>query len=592
MSPLQLACIALLPIISVAVLLVGLRWPASRAMPVTYVVAAAIAFLVWQIPAVVVAAASIKGLIIAGKLLYIVFGAILLLRTLDESGGLARIRHTFHDISPDRRVQVIIVAWLFGSFIEGAAGFGTPAAVAVPLLVGLGFPPLAAVVAGMMIQCTPVSFGACGTPILVGVSTGFGDLDAFAVNHGYGTARDLQELVGWRVALLHTAVGTFVPLALSATVTRFFGARGSLSEGLVVWRFALFAACAMTLPYLAVAYFLGPEFPSLIGGLVGLMLVVPVARRGWLLPRGPAWEFPAAESWPMDWQGQSEPRADGIADAPGLLRAWLPYAFVAILLVVTRLPALPFGAWLKSVVLPIPSILGTEIGESVRILNLPGTVFICVSLLTMWLHGMTVEASQRAVTRSLRTIGAASVALVFTVPMVQVFLNSGSGAAGHPSMPLVLAQGVAALAGGAWPLCAAFVGGIGASVAGSNTVSNMMFAHFQFDVGATIGVDPMWIVALQAVGGAAGNTICVHNVVAASAVAGMVGHEGTVIRKTAFLFLYYVALAGSLGFTIAWTPALGFWNIGTWASAALLLIPLAAVIRGATFRPHQNRKAA
>ena len=113
-----------------------------------------------------VAAASARGLIIAAELLYIVFGAILLLNTLEESGALSRIRQSFRDITPDRRIQVIIIAWLFGSFIEGSAGFGTPAAVAVPLLVGLGFPALAAVMAGMIIQSTPVTFGAAGTPIL------------------------------------------------------------------------------------------------------------------------------------------------------------------------------------------------------------------------------------------------------------------------------------------------------------------------------------------------------------------------------------------------------------------------------------------
>ena len=94
------------------------------------------------------------------------------MNTLQQSGALRTIRRGFTDITPDRRIQVIIIAWLFGSFIEGSAGFGTPAAVAVPLLVGLGFPALAAVVAGMLIQSTPVSFGAAGTPILVGVSTG------------------------------------------------------------------------------------------------------------------------------------------------------------------------------------------------------------------------------------------------------------------------------------------------------------------------------------------------------------------------------------------------------------------------------------
>ena len=167
MSTGLLALLSLLPIISVAVFLVMLRWPASRAMPIAYIVAVVLAYFVWQVPTTKIMAASANGLIVALTLIYIIFGAILLLNTLLQSGAIQTIRQGFSDISPDRRIQVIIIAWLFGSFIEGSAGFGTPAAVAVPLMVGLGFPAMAAVVAGMIIQSTPVSFGAMGTPILV-----------------------------------------------------------------------------------------------------------------------------------------------------------------------------------------------------------------------------------------------------------------------------------------------------------------------------------------------------------------------------------------------------------------------------------------
>ena len=146
----------------------------------------------------------------------------------------------------------------------------------------------------------------------------------------------------------------------------------------------------------------------------------------------------------------------------------------------------------------------------------------------------------------------ASVALIFTVPMVQVFINSAGGAGGYEKMPIVLAEGVASLAGSAWPFFSPFIGGFGAFVAGSNTVSNMMFSLFQFGVGQRIGVDPTWIVALQAVGGAAGNTICVHNVVAASAVVGLIGKEGAIIRKTLPVFCYYALVAGTLGSLIVW----------------------------------------
>ena len=140
------AFLASLPILVVAVFLVGLRRPASRAMPLSLVTAAALSLFVWRVPDMHVLAFGIKGSLIVVDLLYIIFGAILLLNTLQQSGAITVIKNGFHQISPDRRVQAIIVAWLFGSFIEGAAGFGTPAAVAVPLLVALGFPPLAAVV--------------------------------------------------------------------------------------------------------------------------------------------------------------------------------------------------------------------------------------------------------------------------------------------------------------------------------------------------------------------------------------------------------------------------------------------------------------
>ena len=157
-----LAFLAFLPILVAAVFLVGLRWPASRAMPLAYLTCVGLAVFVWQLPGTQIAASSVKGLLITLQLLYIIFGAILLLNTMRESGALQTIRDAFTRITPDRRIQVIIIAWLFGSFIEGSAGFGTPAAICVPLLVALGFPALAAVEAGMMIHCTPVSFGAPG----------------------------------------------------------------------------------------------------------------------------------------------------------------------------------------------------------------------------------------------------------------------------------------------------------------------------------------------------------------------------------------------------------------------------------------------
>lgn len=247
---------------------------------------------------------------VASTLLYIIFGAILLLNTLQESGAISTIRKGFINVTPDRRIQVVIIAWLFGSFIEGSAGFGTPAAVAIPLLVGLGFPSMAAVMSGMIIQSTPVSFGAVGTPILIGINSGLSadpTIQIFAIEAGFKNWNVFLETIGFRVALLHTITGTLVPLFVIALMTRFFSKNRSYAEGLKVWRFALLAAFAMTLPYLAVARWLGPEFPLLFGGLIGLGLVMFAAKKGFLMPKPKnTWDFEKPERWPDQWTGSAK----------------------------------------------------------------------------------------------------------------------------------------------------------------------------------------------------------------------------------------------------------------------------------------------
>ncbi len=585
----MLEFLSLLPILTVGLLLVVMRLPASRAMPVSYLVVVALALGVWRVPGQQVIAASLHGLITAATLLYIIFGALLLLNTLEESGGLSRIRRMLASVTPDRRVQVIIIAWTFGSFMEGAAGFGTPAAVAVPLLVGIGFPALAAVISGLIIQSTPVSFGAVGTPIRVGVARGLGDdpgVMAVAEQLGHADLQGLLAQIARQVATLHALTGALIPLLLVVMMTRYFGPRRSWSDGLRVWRFALFSAAAMIVPYWMVAQTLGPEFPSLLGGLIGLVLVVGAARHRLFLPADePPWDFAPREEWPAHWSGSIDVRVDDSGPPRvGALAAWSPYVLVGVLLVVTRLEFVGLGAWLRSVNWGPKNILGTSISSDVQVLYSPGTIFVLVSLVTFLLHRISRTGCRAVLRRSLRAVVAASTALVFTVPMVQVFINSDAGTAGYDKMPRVLAEGIAQLAGDAWPLIAPLVGGLGAFVAGSNTVSNMMFSLFQFDVAERIGFDPTWGVALQAVGGAAGNMICVHNVVAASAVVGLLGREGTIIRATLPPFLYYAALPGALGFAIVWHAGRGWVNAGSFIAlsiwtAVLVVILLARRVR-------------
>lgn len=594
-----LSLLALAPILTIGVLLVGFRWPAIKAMPVGYVVVVIIGFAVWQMSFASIAASTVQGLLIALSILYIVFGALLLLATLSESGAVDTIRGSLSNISADRRVQVIVIAWLFGSFIEGAAGFGTPAAVAAPLLLALGFPAMAAVMSGLIIQSTPVSFGAAGTPMLTGIT---GGLQGSGIVNDLLNQRGLElaeyvDGVAVRVATLHAVAGTLIPLILACMLTGFFGANRNFGEGLGVWKFALFAAFAMTVPYLIFAATLGPEFPSLLGGLVGLFIVVFAARRGFLMPDQP-WDFGPRSEWERDWMGNVDPDQLSAGRATmSTARAWSPYLIVALLLVATRVPITeegnPLGNFLSGITITWSNIFGTEISdESLALLYLPGFMFILTVLVTYVIHGMNATQIADSWRVAGRQIFGAAFALLLALPMVRVFINSGEeyNTSGLAEMPIVLAEGAASLAGSTWPFFAPVIGALGAFVAGSNTVSNLTFSLFQFGTAQNIGVTESVVVAAQAVGGAAGNMITVHNVVAASATVGLLGREGALIRKTILPMTYYLLLVGSL--TFIWIYGLGF-NLGTIGLLALIAVLVALAIVGknsAKRRPQRQRE--
>jgi lactate permease len=357
-----------------------------------------------------------------------------------------------------------------------------------------------------------------------------------------------------------------MPTLMVVMMTRFFGERRSWSEGLGALPFTLFGGLAFTVPYVLTGVFLGPEFPSLVGALAGLAVVTAAARRGFLLPRD-RWDFPPDEAWPESWRSRLElpsegldPDHDDLRLDPALaaaarhriptITAWAPYLLVALLLVLTRLPQLPIGGWLRAVTLEWPRILGTGIAAATAPLYLPGAVLVLVAGLTCFLHRMERPAIRRALADSVGMILGAGFVLVFTVPMVRIYINSGINDAGLSSMPLAMAEYVAGTVGGVWPLFAPVVGALGAFIAGSNTVSNLMFSAFQHGVALRLDLPSMAIVALQAVGAAAGNMVAIHNVVAASATVGLLGREGETLRKTILPTMYYLAAVGILG--MAW----------------------------------------
>ncbi len=539
--------LALIPILFAGILLVGFKLPARIVMPMALVLTIIIACYYWDLTPFLVLASCLQGLVITTDILYIIFGAILLLSLLKYSGGVIAIRQGFTNISADRRIQVVLIVWLFGSFIEGAAGFGTPAAIVAPLLVALGFPAMAAVMLGMMVQSTAVTFGAVGTPILVGIRGGLQnpELDAQLATMGLDFM-DYIQIITSNVVILHAITGTIMPTLMVVMMTRFFGKNRSWKEGFEIMPFTLFGGLAFTIPYLLTGIFLGPEFPSLLGSLIGIGIVIIAIKRNFLLPRS-TWDFEPRDQWPEVWLGKIEIRDEGTNKNISLARAWFPYLLVAFLLVLSRLPQLPVKSWLTGITIDFTSILGTPLNASSAPLYLPGTILILAGIAAIFLHRMNGNEVKKAFSESAKMILGAGFVLIFTIPMVRIYINSGMNTLDIEAMPIAMAEWVALNVGGIYPLFAPSVGALGAFIAGSNTVSNLMFSLFQFGVAERLFMPTTLIVASQAVGAAAGNMIAIHNVVAASATVGLLGKEGLVLRKTIFPTIYYVGLVGILG---------------------------------------------
>lgn len=541
---LGLAFVAFIPILFTIIVMAAFNWPAKKALPIAWAIAMVIAFSVWKMDFQHAFGFSIYGALKAVDVIIIIFGAILILNTLKKSGAMATINNGFMNVTTDRRVQAVIIAWMFGAMIEGAAGFGTPAALAAPLLVGLGFPPLAAAMVALIFNSTPVSFGAVGTPVLGALGTLEKGITQLATGTDPAVAIETFKLT-WAqwTAIGHSLVGIFVPLLGLCMLTKFFGRERSIKPALEAAPFAIFAGLSFVVPYIILATLLGPELPSLVGAMIGLPIVVVAAKKGFLMPKT-KWEFPDKSEWAEDWKSNVDTGDVGEAKM-SLAKAWIPYVLIALILIVTRIPELGLKGFLASQKLVIPNILGTGKDYGLMYLYLPGTVpFILVALITHVIHGMSGEQVKAAWRDSFKQITGAAIALFFGVGMVQLMLNSGVNGAELPSMMTTMATGIAAIAGQGYVFVAPFIGVLGSFMSGSNTVSNILFASLQFESAEILGMSPVLIVAIQNIGGAIGNMTCVNNVVAVCATVGTSGAEGKLIRRNAIpMVIYGLAIA-------------------------------------------------
>ena len=539
MSTTLLALLAFLPILVTIVLMTVFNWPAKKALPLSWALCVIIGVTVWKMDILTITAQTIAGFLNSLDATLVIFGAILVMNTLKKSGAMNSIKAGFKSVCDDKRIQAIIIGFMFGSFIEGGAGYGTPAALAGPLLVSLGFPPLAAATVALIYDSAAVSFGAVGTP----VNTSMGQLkDTLAAgNSDFGEY--LSELTLWS-AIPHMVFAIFLPFVGIAVLTKFFGKERSFKPAFEVMPFAIFAGLCFSVPYLLIAAVLGPEFPSLFSSIIGLVITILAARAGFLVPKK-SWSFADASEWDDSWKSKTAQEEEEVEGKPmSLILAWMPYVIIAVLLVLTRIDAIGLKSILANdIVINTGNIFGVENASySFKPAWLPGIVpFMLVAIITIPLHKMSAKAAKEAWVDSLKQIASAAIAIAFGVALVQIMKNSAT--AEMKGMMTIMAEFLAGLAGKAYIFIAPFIGVLGSFISGSNTVSNILFTNLQFDTAAQLGLSTVAIVALQVVGGAIGNITCINNVVAACATVGTTGAEGKIIKTNIIPMIVYTVVA-------------------------------------------------
>ncbi|PVY87666.1 L-lactate permease [Pantoea ananatis] len=517
--------IALLPVLFFFFALIRLKMKGYQAATLTVVLALLVALLLYRMPLQQALASAVYGFMYGlWPIAWIIVAAVFVYKISVKTGQFDIIRASILSITPDQRLQMLIVGFSFGAFLEGAAGFGAPVAITAALLVGLGFNPLYAAGLCLIVNTAPVAFGAMGIPIVVaGQVTG---LDSFAIGQMAGRQLPLLTIVVlfWIIAIMD-------------------GWRGVKET----WPAVIVAGGSFAIAQFLSSNFLGPELPDIISSLASLISLT-LFLRIWQPVR--IFRFSETES---PHAGQPVKRQKYTTGQ--VVRAWMPFLFLTATVTLWSIP--PFkalfakgGALAESVLsLPVPGLDGwvTRMPPVVAqpsswpaifkldLLSATGTAILVAALVAIIFLKMKPRTAVVTFAETLKEL----MLPIYSIGMVLAFAFISNYSGLSATLALALAH-----TGHAFTFFSPFLGWLGVFLTGSDTSSNALFAALQATTAQQIGVSDILLVAANTTGGVTGKMISPQSIAIACAAVGLVGRESDLFRFTVKHSLIFTCLVG------------------------------------------------
>jgi lactate permease len=559
------AIFAALALLTLFILLGVLRMKAWLAALISLAVALVVAVVVYSMPVGQAVLSATEGAAFGFfPILWIVLNAIWVYNLTVASGHFDVLRHSFERVSPDMRIQAIIIAFCFGALLEALAGFGTPVAITVVMLIALGFRPIHAAALSLIANTAPVAFGALATPIVT----------LATVTHGVNpdprlTVDTLGSMVGRQTPVL----AVIVPLVLVAVVD---GTRGIRQT----WPAALTAGVAFGLAQYTASNFISVQLTDIVASLFSALVVVLLVRV-WRPAESPNL---ATESRVLARTGGGGVTTGGVTtgevlgDAPGsqdtgvetpdrpavpdtraeVFRAYAPYLIIIVIFSIANVDAvkkaLGHKPWTQSFHWPGLDVLGANgkpLASTTFALGwLPaaGTLMILAGILTALVLRIGPGRALRAYVTTYVELRYAIVTVMAVLALAYVLNQSGQ----TNTLGLFFAQ-----AGGIFAFFSAILGWIGVAVTGSDTSSNALFGALQVQTAAKAGLDPLLLAAANSSGGVMGKMISPQNLAIAASAVGMAGREGEIFRRV-FVWSLVLLLFMCILVTLQATPVLSW----------------------------------